>query len=1077
MFNYYSEQHHLILKRFLFAAWICLVFALAADAQTPHPSLNHKISDHVVNGALPNTFSSVPETLRVLVALVEFQPDNEPRTTGNGTFDLSQPVKPIIDPPPHNKSYTEYHMTFVENYFRKVSGGKFIVKATVLDSVYRLQHPMAYYSPPRSSTNNAQLGYLTTDTWHTVDSLTPAVNFQQYGAFIIFHAGVGRDIDLTSQLGYDPGPFDIPSVYMNLQSLRKIFDSSYAGVPVNGGTFYIKNSLIIPETESRLVSGGFGSTLLELGINGLLAASIGSHKGLPDLFDTKTGRSGIGRFGLMDGQAIFSWSGVFPPEPSAWEKYFLGWIAPITVQAGNATLNLPSARSGAAADTVYRVLISAKEYFLVENRNRDAHRDGSIVTLVRNDVTTQRTFLRDTSFFNAFSQDSIYGVVTDVDEFDWSLPGHTNTSTGEWFDGGILIWHIDENIIEANYANDAVNANPNRRGVNLMEADGSQDIGQSYDFISPGFGSEEGRYVDYWYQGNQSTPRTLSNEFNPNSLPNSLSNDFANSHVYMKNFSARGPHMSLTIRVGDDQVAPFLGFPKYLPSLPGKSSVLPADLNGDGISELVLATSGKISLNDTVQTFDGEILAFNQNGSSYFTAGDSSGKFIRENLKSFDPPIAFDINGDDKDDIVTVRHPSQPGYTTADLRIFSPLDVNIDGNPDVLWGTRYGIASTASLLRYQISAGDSVITWAGTGSHLLLLRDTSRVHSTGNDYTGLASTGRNDAFFGIDLLDGLERFDSSGSISRIAFTSPLSGSPALADLDGNGLFETALLSRDGKVYLIDSSGTSLHGFPYDTHHPISSSPAIGTLTPGGPRAIVVTAGTKVYAFNVSGALIDNFPVSVKTNYPIDCSPVLADVDGDGNVDVLLVTHEGMLCAYRPDGKMVAGFPLQLGGNVLTSLSVFRTTSGSTGIAAACEDRNLYAWELPARFDNSPHPWPMYLHDSKHSGIDRSPLGTPAGSSDFLPAVRAYNWPNPVTSADGFTTHIRYFVASDARVNIKIFDMAGDLVAELSGNAIGGVDNEMEWNVRNIQSGVYFGQIDAQGASASGHAVIKIAVVK
>src|SRR3990172_6286645 len=59
-----------------------------------------------------------------------------------------------------------------------------------------------------------------------------------------------------------------------------------------------------------------------------------SPLGEPDLFDTKTGRTAIGRFGLMDGQAIFSFSGLFPPEPSAWEKIFLGWTSPITVAAG-----------------------------------------------------------------------------------------------------------------------------------------------------------------------------------------------------------------------------------------------------------------------------------------------------------------------------------------------------------------------------------------------------------------------------------------------------------------------------------------------------------------------------------------------------------------------------------------------------------------------------------------------------------------------------------------------------------------------------------------------------------------------
>jgi hypothetical protein len=243
----------------------------------------------------------------------------------------------------------------------------------------------------------------------------------------------------------------------------------------------------------------------------------------------------------------------------------------------------------------------------------------------------------------------------------------------------------------------------------------------------------------------------------------------------------------------------------------------------------------------------------------------------------------------------------------------------------------------------------------------------------------------------------------------------------------------------------------------------------------GGKDIVLTAGPKLYALNSAAASLDNFPVTVRTGFSITSSPVLADVDGDGKVDILVVTQEGRFFAYNTRGKVLPGFPLQLGGNVLTSVTVFRTTAGYVGIAAASEDHFLYAWETRARYDSTPHPWPMYLHDARHSGFEDLPSPGIAAGGDFLPAPRAYNWPNPVTSADGFKTHIRYYGARDARVTGKIFDM--DLVTELHGNGVGGLDNELEWDVAGIQSGVYFGHIEAEGTGANGHAVIKIAVVK
>ena len=89
--------------------------------------------------------------------------------------------------------------------------------------------------------------------------------------------------------------------------------------------------------------------------------------------------------------------------------------------------------------------------------------------------------------------------------------------------------------------------------------------------------------------------------------------------------------------------------------------------------------------------------------------------------------------------------------------------------------------------------------------------------------------------------------------------------------------------------------------------------------------------------------------------------------------------------------------------------------------------------------------------------------------------RAYNYPNPAYENE---TNIRYYVSEDAKINIKIFDLAGDFVAELNDDATGGMDNETVWNVSNIQSGVYLTRIEAVGTSGNSEfAIIKIAVVK
>ncbi len=94
---------------------------------------------------------------------------------------------------------------------------------------------------------------------------------------------------------------------------------------------------------------------------------------------------------------------------------------------------------------------------------------------------------------------------------------------------------------------------------------------------------------------------------------------------------------------------------------------------------------------------------------------------------------------------------------------------------------------------------------------------------------------------------------------------------------------------------------------------------------------------------------------------------------------------------------------------------------------------------------------------------------------FSPKRKVYNYPNPVYNG---STAIRYYVSENSKINIKIFDLAGDFVAELNDNVQGGFESETTWNVNNIQSGIYLARVEAVGESGKTESnIIKIAVVK
>lgn len=1044
----------------------------------------------------PRQFMVVPETVRVLAAMVQFQEDNDSRTSGNGRFDLSATTNPIIDAPPRNQQYFRDHLTLVENYYRKVSKGKTIIQCTVINQVVTLPNQMVVYSPPRNG-SNAVVGNLAVDTWRAVDSLALVPDFSAYTCFMVFHAGVGRDIDIVAALGYDPTPSDIPSLYIGLNAFRQFYGSTYAGIPVSGGSFHITNTIVAPETESRLLPGTTGDFLLELTSNGLLCASIGNFLGLPDLFDTNTGRSGIGRFGLMDGQAIFSFSGAFPPEPSAWEKYWLGWIEPITLGAGEHTIVLPAVST---SDTVYRVPISAQEYFLIENRNRDPLRNGQAITSTFNGQTNVRTFVRDTAGFESFDIELLSGVVTDVEDFDWSVPGGV-TSQGEFFDGGVVIWHIDESVIQQGLASNGVNANPLRRGVDVEEADGSQDIGQEYGFLTPGSGSEEGTPLDFWFETN-SAP-VFTNEFSSTTHPNSSSNSGANSHITIDSFSVRGPRMSARVRVGDESVALLSGFPKRVGEKLSSPSLTIADLNSDSSPDLIMATTGRPIAAVTLQENTGlpfpglsKLYAWNSAGTPALPNTFGSGLIARsgdgliagsnlvaDSAEFVGSPTVNDFGFGGGSEITIGENLTTGSGALLGYRL---TDADADSLVDPIY-----FSPVSTFISTSPVAVDSFIAAGAQGGNAVL-HDPSFVDRSIEVVTdSLATvvgvtrnTGSNGFVF--TASDGTIALSNDGAtavVARKKVQAAISGPAVVGVVGTSGEPRIAFTTQNGYLFLVDRELNTVPGFPVNTGEEILNSPALADIDGDGLRDIVVFSSNHIRAYNYAGASLDYFPITIPTSSPITSYPVIADVNGDGNVEIIAVSEDGLVVAYDKSGRLSSGFPLQAGIGS-QSVAVFDVSSpslGSVGIGlavASSESGSLIAWKTsstPVPYDAAKvRPWPQYQKDAQHTGLATEPLtGTPI-SSAFFPQERAYNWPNPVY--DG-KTFIRYFVKENASVSIRIFDLAGDLVTEFAGPGIGGVDNEVAWDVKDIQSGVYFARIEASGAGGSGIAVVKVAVVK
>ena len=191
----------------------------------------------------------------------------------------------------------------------------------------------------------------------------------------------------------------------------------------------------------------------------------------------------------------------------------------------------------------------------------------------------------------------------------------------------------------------------------------------------------------------------------------------------------------------------------------------------------------------------------------------------------------------------------------------------------------------------------------------------------------------------VDPTAGAPHLDSeafvSGSVSEEAGGAVLS-SPAVDDLDGDGEPEIVVTSLRGYLHVFDRHGGARDGFPQGVDPMLSdpastspsrvvdrgfgSSPALGDLDGDGDLEIVVGAmDGYLYAWHDDGTPVDGWPVALSYEGPdsipmarIVGTPALGDVDADGIVDAVVGTNEsvsnyyGLAYAVHGDGNLHPG---------------------------------------------------------------------------------------------------------------------------------------------------------------------------
>ena len=496
--------------------------------------------------SLANTNQAIG-LVRVAAIRISFQEDSNPGTTGNGSFLYSAPIdtcgKYTIDPIPHDRSYFESQLLAVSNYFKSVSYNKFgidmdnsMVYPISEEGSYVLSNQMNYYHPfNQEEIHDERITELFRDAID-IAYTTDSINFSLYDHIVIFHAGIGQDFSLPF---LDPTPEDIPSTFVDKEMLDK-----YLGGSIEISNSVIDQGIILPETQNHLFFEDSENIFLnaeepcdyQYGLTGTFALMLGFAIGLPPLWDTETGQSGIGIFGLMD-QGSNNGRGLIPAPPDAWTRKHIGWEYSTRI-IPPASINLPSR----SENNIIEIPINDDEYFLIENRT-NWYRDKMYIDSTRYNIyenSNRYPPFVEILFDSVLIDQDDNGVVTNVYNYDLGLPS-----------SGILIWHIDEVNIDRGINNYSINNDRLNRGVDLEESDGAQDIGfpSIFLFSDP----SAGYFGDMWFKGNPEYERSnpsmdgLSPEFSHFSYPSTVSNSGSASFITIDNIGHQSDTMHFNV--------------------------------------------------------------------------------------------------------------------------------------------------------------------------------------------------------------------------------------------------------------------------------------------------------------------------------------------------------------------------------------------------------------------------------------------------------------------------------------------------------------------------------------------------
>jgi hypothetical protein len=528
------------------------------------------------------------------------------------------------------------------------------------------------------------------------------------------------------------------------------------------------------------------------------------------------------------------------------------------------------------------------------------------------------------------------------------------------------------------------------------------------------------------------------------------------------------------------------GWPLQLISQVGPSPIVAVDLDGDGVKEILLGSMWEAN----------SVHVFRLDGTEWNDGDQDSGTpgiFGETDGRIHATPLAVDIDGDQQMEIFAgsfdgfvygwrtdgpagVPPPDLPGWPVdhnlAAVRN-SPVAGDLDGDQELEIVT---VCTDARVRAYETN-GTLMSGWpyeTGQGN----LGSTPAVHDLNGDSLEDLVFGATDSTLCVVSGNGS---DLPGWPVHLG--AKVLCSPVLADVDGDEDMEIFVQDRNGLAWGFqhDDQDTTpgpdvLPGWPVqlaqlDVTPP---SPALADLDADSVPEIVFGTSEELAILRADGTPFPGWPANVTSD--VRNSPVIADIDGNGELDVIVGTGEWKLEAYHLDGTVVPGWPRRFYEAPKSTPFVGDFDGdGDLDMVLGSDDRWIRVLDLDAPALPGSAPWPGYHGSADQRGVyfptptlpTDVTLEIPAplpGRFALLPAA-----PNPFRAA----TDLRFALPRQTLVRLDVYAVDGRRVATpLAGELLPAGVHTVAWNGRDranrpVASGVYFLRLRAGSETRTG----------